>query len=508
MWFKKKVTKPGGADLNGYEAINDALSTRDLVGVTEVTLDSVIDYIGLGPFHVCVFLLTCGGYFAFCTEIMLYIFLSSKLPEQFGISNVEYAILPASSNVCNILGGWSVGAISDHFGRKWPYAFFVALIFGFGLGSAFSPSFWVFLGIRAFVSYSIGGVITCLFPTLLEFLPTKNRGSTMTCVTLCGALGSCCTAGMAWWLIPAYPVNGWRYLTIACAVPTFFIFVIRIVFPFESPKFLLHAGKEQQLRQVIRAMLWCHRKNFCEDFGVDLETVRIVKHTQNYESDEICMENEVHVKTQPASQHTWARGPLKILELFTKPHRWKTLPLTVAAVCMSVAFWGTSLFIPQYFTRVGIDPYFTTFVSFLAQLPGIALVAIITDWPKVGRLNTMRMYSFLGALFLLVLAFGDNVVVKSVCSVFVYFSLPPLYAVVYTYVSEAYPTAVRASATSYVVLATCFPGTVSPFISGYLASNSLVWLYPLMWSCVMAVMFVASLCLRYETAGRSTDPHL
>ena len=494
MWFKKKNVKSRGAGVNGYEAINDTEPTQDLADVTEVTLDSLMDYIGLGPFHVCVFLLTCGGYFAFCTEIMLYIFLSSKLPEQFGVSNLQYAVLPASSNICNILGGWTVGAISDHFGRKWPYAFFMALIFGFGLGSAFSPSFWVFIAIRAFVSYSIGGVIACLFPTVLEFLPTKNRGSTMTCVTLCGALGSCCTAGLAWWLIPTYPIHGWRYLTIACAIPTFFVLLIRIVFPFESPKFLLHTDKQQQLRQVIRAMLWCHRKKFCQDFGVDFESVKIVKHVQNGKAP------------APSSKLTWTKGPLKVLELFTKRHRWKTLPLTVAAVCMSVAFWGTSLFIPQYFIRVGVDPYFTTFVSFLAEIPGISLVAIVTDWPKVGRLNTMRVYSFLGAVSLLVLTFGDNVVVKSVCSIFVYFSLPPLYSVVYTYVSEAYPTAVRASATSYVIFATCFPGTVSPFLSGYLASNSLVWLYPLMWSCVMAVMFVASLCLRYETAGRSTDP--
>ena len=503
MWPKKKYITPKRAVVNSYENIDDMESTRDLADETEVSLDSLIDYIGLGPFHVCVFLLTCGGYFAFCTEIMLYIFLSSKLTEQFGVSDLEYSVLPSSSNLCNIFGGWTVGAFSDHFGRKWPYAFFVALIFCFGLGSAFAPSFWVFLAVRAFVSFSIGGVITCLFPTLLEFLPTKNRGGTMTCVTLCGALGSCSAAGLAWWLLPTYPINGWRYLTIACAVPTFFICVIRIAFPFESPKFLLHANKQEQLRRVIRAMLWCHRKNFSRDFGVDLESVNIVRYVQCTHA-----ENE-HVLTEarrPSSCLTCAKGPLKVLELFKKHHRWKTIPLTVAAVCMSVAFWGTSLFITQYFTRVGIDPYFTTFVSFLAQLPGIALVAIITDWPKVGRLNTMRLYSFLGAVSLMVLAFGDNVVVRSVCSIFVYFSLPPLYAVVYTYVSEAYPTSVRASATSYVVLATCVPGTVSPFISGYLAGSSLVWLYPLIWSCVMAAMFVASLCLRYETAGRSTDP--
>ena len=506
MQSKEKAVNHDGASVCDYEAISDTHSMQGLSGVKEVTLDTLLDYIGMGPLHVAVFLLTCGGYFAFCTEIMLYIFLSSKLPEYFSVSDLQYAILPASSNLCNIIGGWSVGAFSDHFGRKWPFALLVGLIFGFGLGSAFSPSFWVFLAVRSFVSFSIGGVITCLFPTLLEFLPVKNRGRTMSCIMLCGALGACCTAGLAWWLIPTYPVNGWRYLTIACAVPNFFIFVLRVVFPFESPRFLLHAGKQRQLKKVIRAMLWCNRKNFLRDFEADLNMVRIVEHLPNIgETDEISFEDKMHESKSP-SQHACTKGPLKVLQLFTKAHRWKTLPLTVVSVCMSVGFWGISLFIPQYFTRVGIDPYFTAFVSFLAELPGIALVAIITDWPKVGRLNTMRVFSFMAAVSLIVLTFGNNVVVRSVCSIFVYFTLPALYAVVYTYVSEAYPTAVRSSAASYIVFTTCFPGTFSPFISGYLASNSIVWLYPLVWSCVVAVMFLASLCLRYETAGRSTDP--
>ena len=60
-------------------------------------------------------------------------------------------------------------------------------------------------------------------------------------IMLVQAFGICGTGGLAWWLIPHYPVNGhgWRYLVIATAIPSFFVAGMRIVFPYESPRFLV-----------------------------------------------------------------------------------------------------------------------------------------------------------------------------------------------------------------------------------------------------------------------------
>lgn len=476
-------------------------SKRNGDPTNKVSLDMLLNYAGLGKFHIPVFIIGCGGYFAFCCEIMLYMFLSAKLPHLWNLSNLQFAILPASSGIVNIIGGWTVGGLSDFLGRKWPFTVCTTLIAAFGLGSSFAQSFWVFLSVRAFVSFGIGGSCTCVFPFLLEYLPVSNRGKAMTSMTFCGALGACFAGGFAWWLIPTYPDNGWRYLTIACAVPNIFIIAVMLFFPYDTPQYLLHARKEDKLKRVIRTLLWCNGKKFHSDFGMDFDSVRIVRNIQQLDVEK----EEMSIEVKGRCCRFWDVGPLRALRLFGRPHTFKTIVITILWLCLATGYWGSSLFIPQYFLKIGVDPYFTIFVSFVAELPGIALLSIIIDWPRVGRINTIRAYSFLTAIFMIVFTFVRNLIVTSVFSVFVYFSMVPLYAVMYTYVPEAYPTQLRSTVVGYSVFASSIPNIVTPFLSGYLAANTIVWLYPLVWSCVFGVMFLTSLCLRHKTVGRNLD---
>lgn len=62
--------------------------------------------------------------------------------------------------------------------------------------------------LRDLVSVSVEGAIVVLYPTLVEFLPVRNRGKVMILVTLVQAVGACVTGGLAWWLIPTYPERG------------------------------------------------------------------------------------------------------------------------------------------------------------------------------------------------------------------------------------------------------------------------------------------------------------
>ena len=465
----------------------------------KVPLDTILSYAGIGVFHIPVFILACGGYFAFCCEIMLYLFLSVELPAYWSLSNLQFAILPATSGFVNIMGGWIVGGLSDYIGRKWPFIVCTTLIAAFGLGSAFAQSFWVFLSVRSFVSFGIGGSCTCIFPFLVEYLPVENRGKAMTSMTFCGALGACFAGGFAWWLIPSYPGRGWRYLTIACAIPNIIVALVRLIFPYDTPMYLLHTGKNVKLKKLIHAMLWCNRKQFDRDFGVDFKSVQIVATLQQVGKESSPQEN------RGSCCRFWDAGPLRTLKLFRRQHAFKTVVITILWMCLATGYWGSSLFIPQYFLRVGVNPYFTVFVSFVAELPGIALLSIIIDWPRIGRINAIRAYSFLTAIFLIVFTFARDLIATSVFSVFTYFSMVPLYAVMFTYVPEAYPTDLRSTVTGYSVFVSSLPNIATPFLSGYLAANTIVWLYPLVWSCVFMVMFLASLCLRYETAGRSLD---
>ena len=62
--------------------------------------------------------------------------------------------------------------------------------------------------LRAIASIAVEGAVVVMSPTLLEFLPVRNRGKVMVLVLLIEAVGSCVTGGLAWWLIPTYPKKG------------------------------------------------------------------------------------------------------------------------------------------------------------------------------------------------------------------------------------------------------------------------------------------------------------
>ncbi len=94
------------------------------------------------------------------------------------------------------------------YGRVWPYVIVLLQIAVFGLASAFSTSFAMLVILRDLVSVSVEGAIVVLYPTLVEFLPVRNRGKVMMLVTLVQAVGTCITGGLAWWLLPTYPEKG------------------------------------------------------------------------------------------------------------------------------------------------------------------------------------------------------------------------------------------------------------------------------------------------------------
>ena len=84
----------------------------------------------------------------------------------------------------------------------------------------------------------IGGISTFVISMLMEFRLVKNRGKITSLVKVVQMIGQCISVGIAWWLIPTYTKNGWRYFIIAISIPSIFNAVLRLVFWVQSPRFL------------------------------------------------------------------------------------------------------------------------------------------------------------------------------------------------------------------------------------------------------------------------------
>jgi len=409
-------------------------------------------------------------------------FVNIKLTGLWNLTEFQFSILPAVTGVPNVIGALLFSYLGDVYGRVWPYALCIAVIGVFALASAFATSFLIFFVLRMIASIGVGGITNLLLPMLVEFMPVKSRGKVLVCVSLVQAVGYSAASGLAWWLIPTYEKNGWRYFIIAAAVPSLVTTGFRLMFYFQSPRF--HVAK-QQYAKAWRTLSIMGKMN-----GKDLNTFM-----QPEELRYSLEHKQVEKKTILLK---------KSLTVFTLQYLRRTVCLSIMYMISSNAASVATTFLPAVLQDMGASPYFTPFVGYLAQIPGLMLMAIIIDWPEFGRLNSLRLYTLLTAVFFLLFAFVRTEVTIPLFVVLIYFFMQSLIPVLNTYISESYPTEIRAMAFGFIGLGNQFAGIGFPFLGGYLAdlAKNSPWLYSSVWSGMYFVQLVTSLILNRETRGR------
>ena len=212
----------------------------------KISPDGILNFIGFGPFQLLAFLLSGFTYLAYGCDVTIFLYLEDDLVEKWNITSSEYAILPALTAPPNVVGAVFFSFMLDRFGRWWPYALCMSWMGLFSIASAFANSFPLLIGLRCMTSLAIGGVAGLAYPTVIEFLPVKSRGSVVVSNTFMDAIGACLSCGLAWWLIPTYRTYGWRFYIIASAIPTLIVAVYRLLFFVESPRYLIANGNSRK----------------------------------------------------------------------------------------------------------------------------------------------------------------------------------------------------------------------------------------------------------------------
>ena len=444
--------------------------------------DDVLNFIGLGWFQAIAFVLAGFAFFSYGMDVSVFIFITKSVEAEWNLTNLQYAVLPSVTSVPNIIGALVFGFLGDSFGRVWPLALALLLCGVFGMFTALAPNFPALIAIRVFCSLGIGAIQSLTIPFLLEFLPVRNRGKVMILIVIIPAVGLCVSCGLAWWLITSYPENGWRYYVIAAGAPSIFVAAFRMIFFFQSPRFLLAKGRVGEAWKVFEVMAKTNRKDLTSFINESNFQLAFCKFKQQRES------RIIRVVTLGKN----------FLSIFSLRYLRRTLSLSVLMFTQALGFLGSTLFLPGILTDLGENLYFSIMVSFIAQIPGVLLMSIIVEWPRVGRLNSLRFFSASVVLFFLLFAFIRSPIATPVFLVFLYFCMLPILSLLYTYIGESYPTDIRNVSTAFFYIIQAICGLIYPFVSGYLASKPIPWLYPVVWAGVFLVQFIAGLVLNYE----------
>ncbi|RUS84386.1 hypothetical protein EGW08_007848, partial [Elysia chlorotica] len=144
-----------------------------------------------------------------------------------------------------LVGAVLAGQAGDMFGRRTTNFGFFLLQTVFNIVAGFSISWQMFISLRFFIGFTIGGQLVVLVPYLTEFLPIKWRP--LVSAVPMWPLGVVMFAGAAWLL------EDWAHLHFGCAVLSAPILLTYFLIP-ESPRWLAVQGKLKEALSVLEKM--------------------------------------------------------------------------------------------------------------------------------------------------------------------------------------------------------------------------------------------------------------
>lgn len=371
-------------------------------------------------------------------------------------------LLTLAQNIGLLAGAMFWGFGCDLFGRKMAFNFTLGLTAVWGLVAAGAPNFAAIGIFACFWSFGVGGNLPVDSAIFLEFLPASHQ-YLLTVLSIDWAIAQVVATLIAWPLLGNLTCQqdetctksknmGWRYFVLTMGGLTLLMFIIRFAFfkIYESPKYLMSKGRDEEAVRVIQAVAKKNGKETtisvedlkaCEPVGYVAPTLNASTALKRSLAD-FDMSN---VRTLFAT---------KMLSLSTG------LIMAVWAL-IGLAYPLYNAFIPYILATRGADKgdgstyitYRNSLIIAVLGVPGAILGGWLVELPRMGRKGTLALSTVLTGIFLYcsTTASTSNALLGWNCA-FSFFS-NIMYAVLYGYTPELFPTPQRG--TGNALCATC-----------------------------------------------------
>lgn len=422
----------------------------------------------LGKSQLKITALSSAGSFLDGYDIAIISVAILVLDTQFSLSGAESTVLLGATLIGMILGGVTVGYLTDLKGRRNLFLWDMALFIVFTILTAVSTSFVQIAVFRLFLGVAIGADYA-ISPTIIsEIAPARHRGKLLTISGLAWFVGAAASYAAGAFLAPLGTVS-WRYMFLLGVIPAVAVLLLRFSIP-ESPRWLMEQGRTKDAEESLRKL------------------------GSGY-----------------SGASTGSAPRVSIRSLFSRQYLLSTIFVSVFWFCLDAATYAIALEGPSVLVVLGISRSsaagLSSIIAFLSIIGGL-LAFMVVD--RIGR-RPITIAGFIGMFVTLIasaIVLEFSLSVSLLIVVLIVFEISQQLGPGITnnlYPQELFPTHIRATAQG-------FGTTVSRIgaLSGIFMFEAVAQPYGFSWALVVLALvslvgLVATLRLGVETKGLSLE---
>lgn len=404
----------------------------DAQDVTQkVNIDAFIDNAKFTSFHWtvllwCLLIIIFDGY-----DLAIYGVALPLLMEQWSLTSVEAGWLASSALFGMMFGAIGFGTLSDKLGRKKTIMLCILLFAGFTFLGAFAESPLQFAVLRFIAGLGIGGVMPNVVALTTEFAP-KRMKSTLVAIMFSGyAIGGMASALLGRALVP---VHGWEMVFMLAGIPILLLPIIWMMLP-ESLFYLKRSHRDEEAKKII------------------------TKIDPSYEGKDF--------EIEPIATHAEDAAPLQAL--FQQGRATSTIMFWVAFFMCLLMVYALASWLPKLMIGAGYSLGASMLFLFALNIGG--MVGAIGGGILADRFHIkpvlVTMFT-LGALSLVLLGFNSPAPVLYTLIAIAGASTIGSQILLYTFVSQYYPSAVRSTGMGFASGVGRIGAIVGPVLTGAL----------------------------------------
>lgn len=384
--------------------------------------------------------------------------------DDLGLSSLALGVVSASTLIGTMIGGPTIGYLTDRIGRKPMFIIDLCTFIVVALLMFTVSTLWHVVVLGVLLGIAIGGDYSIGSPLLGEFTPKNKRGNYLGILEILWNVGYVLSFLIGFLVLQAFP-GAWHYVLASAAVPAAIILLLRHGLP-ESPRWLLSKGRTDEAQEVL------------EEVGETRDAAEF--------------------RTEGTEKTHWSK-------LFTKAYVGRTVFCCVFWMCIVIPYFGLTFFQSEVLDTIGLNNSMAAAVIGTA----IALVGAAIGWflvDRVGRRQLLIVPMFTTAVFLTVVALHNVLHLPTLVTAICFFGYLIFYGVMSIlpgiYPIEVFPTSVRTSGEGVASAASRVGAAAGTFLLPI--SLSAFGLSPtlLVLAVVCLIGGVTSLLLAPETAGK------